>query len=114
MIFEFLRFVESLRPLYFIMENVSGLRGIDGGKLIQRIARRMRAANYQVSFGLLCAADYGAAQLRRRFFFVGVRQPSPKVILPPPTHGVLGGGREMKPYTGVGDAFAGLPRLTPV
>jgi DNA (cytosine-5)-methyltransferase 1 len=113
MIFEFLRFVEALHPLYFIMENVSGLRGIDNGRMLRRIVRRMEEAGYSVGFGLLCAADYGAAQLRRRFFFTGVREARGKVPLPRPTHGVAEIGSGLEPRAGVAQAFAGLPSLAP-
>jgi len=116
MIYEFLRFLEVLKPVYFVMENVSGLKSIDGGGLIAEIARRMDALGYNVSHGLVCAADYGSAQLRRRYFFIGVRKPYPRVPMPPATHGAHGPlSRALKllPYVGVGEAFAGLPVIMP-
>ncbi|MEI7902683.1 MAG: DNA cytosine methyltransferase, partial [bacterium] len=57
---------------------------------------------------LLCAADFGAPQLRNRLVFIGVRNPYPAVPLPKPTHAQCPTGAE-KPYVGIGDAFKGLP-----
>jgi site-specific DNA-cytosine methylase len=113
MIYEFLRFLEALKPVYFVMENISGLKSIDGGGLISEIVRRMDDLGYNVSHGLVCAADYGCAQLRRRYFFIGVRKPYPKVPMPPATHGAMWQALQLRPYVGVGEAFAGLPIIMP-
>jgi len=104
LIFEFLRFVSALRPLYFIMENVANLRGIANGQLLANIEQEMAQIGYNVSRGLLCAADYGAPQLRRRLIFLGARRPLAAPPLPPPTHGA-----GLRPYVTAGEAFAGLP-----
>jgi DNA (cytosine-5)-methyltransferase 1 len=112
LIFDFLRFLEVLQPVYFIMENVSGLRSAEGGKLMPRILRKMDALGYNVSHKLLCAADYGSAQMRRRFIFIGVQKPYPAVPMPMPTHGTESDGLfDLQPYVGVGEAFSGLPSL---
>ena len=109
LVFEFLRFVEILKPVYFVMENVYGLKGVAKGELMREILRRMSELGYNVNHRLLLAADFGAAQLRRRFFFVGVRKPYPAVVLPHPTHGKTESLFDSKPYVGVGEAFTGLP-----
>ncbi len=112
LIFEFLRFIQELRPVYFIMENVSNLRGVAKGELLQEIQDRINDIGYNATCNLLCAADYGAAQLRRRLFFIGVRKPCPAVRPPLPTHGKTGDIFFVnKPYIGVGEAFKGLPSL---
>ncbi len=111
LIFEFLRFVQKLKPVYFVMENVFGLRGVENGRLMRDILEQMDGLGYNVHHKLLCAADYGAAQLRRRFFFIGVQKPFHAVPMPVPTHGIDGGLFESRPYVGVGEAFAGLPPI---
>jgi DNA (cytosine-5)-methyltransferase 1 len=111
MVYEFLRFVEETEPTYFIMENVSGLKGAANGDLLRDILARMDKLGYNVNHGILSAADFGAAQLRRRIFFIGVRKPFPKVPMPEPTHGQADGFLQVKPHTGVGEAFAGLPKI---
>ena len=113
LIYDFLRFVEEIQPVYFVMENVFGLRGVENGNLMRSIIERMDALGYNVNHKLLHAVDYGAAQLRRRFFFIGVRKPFPAVPMPEPTHGSTDGLGlfGLKPIVTVGEAFAGLPLL---
>ena len=112
LIFEFLRFVRETKPVYFVMENVSNLRGVGKGELLRDIENDIDGMGYNFTRNLLCAADYGSPQLRRRLVFMGVRKPYPAVQPPMPTHG--GAGEELfgiKPYVGVGEAFVGLPSL---
>ncbi len=112
LIFEFLRYVERARPVYFIMENVANLRGVAGGELLREIQAEIDRLGYHFTSNLLCAADYGAAQLRRRLVFIGVRKPLPAVQAPLPTHGDDGETLwSHHAYVGVGEAFAGLPSL---
>jgi DNA (cytosine-5)-methyltransferase 1 len=111
MIFEFLRYVESLNPAFFVMENVANLKGVGRGILFQEILNRMKFLGYEVTTGILLAADFGCPQLRKRLFFLGSRQDIGKVQLPSPTHSIL---PEIftQPYVTVGQAFAGLPPLS--
>jgi DNA (cytosine-5)-methyltransferase 1 len=111
MIFEFLRFVECLKPPFFVMENVSNLKGIDGGSLYQQILDKMTNLGYNVSVGQLLAADFGAPQLRRRLFFIGCRKEIGRIHLPMPTHSAELELFGLKPYVTVGEAFAGLPEV---
>ncbi|MFB8790400.1 MAG: DNA (cytosine-5-)-methyltransferase [Potamolinea sp.] len=110
MIFEFLRFVERLNPRFFVMENVSNLKGIQGGSLYQEIVEKMGVLGYKVSVGLLLAADFGVPQLRRRLFFLGCRQDLGSINLPMPTHSSELQLFRLKPYVTVGEAFADLPK----
>ncbi|MCB0212360.1 MAG: DNA cytosine methyltransferase [Anaerolineae bacterium] len=111
LIFEFLRFIEEIRPRFFIMENVSNLRGIGKGRLLQQILNEMKSLGYRVDARILTATHFGSPQKRRRFFFVGSREDLPvKVLLPEPTHGEVKGLFSLLPIRTVGDAFAGLPK----
>ena len=108
---EFLRFVSTLLPAYFVMENVANLRGVQNGNLYEQIVREMRSFGYNVSVHLLTATDYGAPQRRRRLFFIGCRVPNaPAVNAPIPTHGESSGLFDLAPYYTVGEAFHDLPR----
>jgi DNA (cytosine-5)-methyltransferase 1 len=112
LIYMFLRFVQATQPIYFVMENVSNLRGISRGSLLADIQSEMDRIGYNITCNLLCAADYGAPQLRRRLVFIGVRKPYPSVQAPLPTHGDVTENLLIKhPYIGVGSAFEGLPSL---
>lgn len=110
MIFEFLRFVECLKPTFFVMENVSNLKGIAGGSLYQDILENMKNLGYNISVGLLLAADFGVPQLRRRLFFLGCRKEIGSINLPMPTHSFEPDLFRLKPYATVGEAFADLPQ----
>ena len=111
MINEFLRFVENIKPAFFVMENVSGLKGVGGGNLYNQILEKINSLQYNCTVALLLAADYGAPQLRRRLFFLGCRKEIGYLSLPEPTHGKSNapGLFNDLPYATVGEAFAKLP-----
>jgi DNA (cytosine-5)-methyltransferase 1 len=67
LLFEFLRFVDDLRPKAVMLENVPGLAQTNGFK---RFQARMRALGYMGEYKILNAADYGVAQRRRRLIYV--------------------------------------------
>lgn len=109
MIYEFLCFVEHLQPPFFVMENVSNLKGIGGGKLYQEILQRMVNLGYNVSSGILLATDFGTPQLRRRLFFLGCQKDVGSISLPLPTHSPELELFRLLPYVTVGEAFVDLP-----
>ncbi len=110
MIYEFLRFVKQLQPPFFVMENVSNLKGISGGKLYQDILEKMMHLGYNVCSELLLAADFGTPQLRRRLFFLGCRKDIGSIKLPLPTHSLKYELCGLLPYLTVGQVFADLPK----
>lgn len=112
LVFEFLRFIEQLRPSFFVMENVSNIVSIYEGKLFKDIENTMKSYGYNVSFGVLNAAEYGTPQLRRRAVFIGTKKELGQVCLPPPTHSETYNMFGLPLYTTVGEAFSGLPVLT--
>lgn len=73
LVFEFIRFVQVIRPKVFLMENVRGLLSSDGGKTKEAIENEYREIGYTVKSKVLCAADFGVPQLRNRVFFLGIR-----------------------------------------
>ena len=109
MIYEFLRFIECLQPNFFVMENVSNLKGLGGGKLYQEIWENMINLGYNVSSGVLLAADFGTPQLRKRLFFIGCRKDIGSIDLPLPTHSPKFELFGLLPYVTVQEAFANLP-----
>lgn len=110
LIFEFIRVVSEIMPPFFIMENVSNLKGIDNGRLLQQIVAEMEAIGYTVNYRVLLATDYGSPQRRRRLVFVGTRHDiDVKAQLPEPHYGDVRSLFPLKPIKTVGDAFQGLP-----
>ena len=70
---EFVRFVQELKPTWFVLENVWGLTNIEDGKTKNMIEDCFRALGYEVNSQVLWASDYGVPQNRNRFFMVGNR-----------------------------------------
>ncbi len=109
LIFEFLRFVQEIRPAYFVMENVRNLKGIAKGKLLADILTEAKTIGYKVDHAILNSAHYGNAQKRKRLIFLGTRQDiAAKPAFPTPTHSDRP-GLFTRPYKTVREAFAGLP-----
>lgn len=109
LIFEFIRFLKEIDPPFFVMENVSNLKGIGKGSLLKKIMEQMNSLGYNIESRILNAADYGNAQKRRRFIFFGSKKEVPRVKLPSPTHceheNLLG----LPLFRTVGEALQGLP-----
>jgi len=111
MVHEFIRCVSEALPKCFLMENVSNLKSIDGGKLLAGIISDFERIGYKVSHSVLNAADFGAAQFRKRLIIVGFRKElvSKRFSMPLPTHSVdpeFG----LQPHLTVGEALKGLPK----
>lgn len=66
---EYMRIVEEVRPRWFVLENVVTVP--KAAK--QGVAEKAKTLGYRVHSACLNAADYGAAQTRRRWIAIGVR-----------------------------------------
>ncbi len=108
LVFEFLRVIKEAQPEYFVFENVAGLvtAAIKHISFYERIQKReeelakehqlgsafeviltkFKETEYHIDWGVLNAADYGAAQKRRRLIIIGSKN-DPRISLPEPTHG---------------------------
>lgn len=62
------RIVGILRPKNFLIENVLGMRDMG---FVQPICRLFKEFGYTVAPMVVCSADFGVPQLRRRVMFVG-------------------------------------------
>lgn len=82
---EYVRLLNTLKPVGFLFENVYGITGAEGGKAWESIQREFAAAGYTITSRILDTADYGVPQHRERMFIVGVREG--KFRFPCPTHG---------------------------
>lgn len=78
---DFIRFVEALRPLYFVLENVPDMQYYaDGqGLVLDKALRKLSTLGYtggpedRPVWGILQADHYGVPQTRQRLFIVGNR-----------------------------------------
>jgi len=73
LVLEFLRFVEGVRPRFFLLENVSGLMSKRGKSVLARLVRHVQSLDYQVHIQKLDAVDFGVPQVRVRAILVGER-----------------------------------------
>ena len=111
---EYARLVGGLMPRFVVMENVTGMTSISGGRAVEEIHARLNELGYHVEDRVLKAEHYGVPQERRRIFFIGTRD-GRSITWPEPTHAALDGlnsfaGR-LKPLATVGDALSDLPEL---
>lgn len=65
--------VQRFSPLSFLIENVPGMATLYNGTVKQEIIKRFTDIGYNVSSQIVCAADYGVPQLRKRLVFVGLK-----------------------------------------
>lgn len=144
LLWRFLRFVEVLKPKFFLMENVRGLmsaalrhRAIaqrpekggpplteseQPGSVVHRFLSDLHDA-YRVDCFEVNAVNYGAPQVRERALFIGNRV-NHLVEFPAPTHGPPVSentteqpdlfARPLLPFKTLGEALAGLTETHPV
>lgn len=82
LLFDFLRLIVEFKPKSFVIENVPGLRDIDGGTQLEAAIQELRLNGYQVENPfVLNAAHYRVPQQRLRLFVIGSR--TNKLFKPP-------------------------------
>lgn len=69
---QFVRFVNIIKPKFFVLENVKGLLNMSSGYFKEDIVSRFTKIGYNVNFKVLKASHYGVPQSRDRVFFVGL------------------------------------------
>ena len=62
----FLYAVEQVNPSVVLMENVTGLLSLAGGRAIRTVENRLSRLGYKTSYQILQAAHYGVPQSRWR------------------------------------------------
>ena len=74
LLFNFLSVIKHFRPACFLIENVLGLRILDGGEHLAAAINDLQKFGYRVEMpAVLNAADYSVPQFRERLFVVGTR-----------------------------------------
>lgn len=141
LLWQFLRFVEVLRPRYFLMENVRGLMSASvhhrpiaerpdkggppllpeemPGSVVDAFMADL-SGEYRMDIFEVNAVNYGAPQIRERVLFIGNRDH--KVVeFPSPTHGhsdeanaTLFDDDRLLPYSTLRDALENLRDPNPV
>lgn len=102
---EFIRMVKYLKPKVFVIENVPGILNYNDGAVKREIYETFFNLGYDVHAEVLCAADYGVPQMRKRAIFIGNNIGiCSKDFFPPATH-------SKEKYISVMDAISDLPAL---
>lgn len=78
--------LKKFRPMWFLAENVGGLRNSNDGKDFAKILDELRKAGYVITPHLYKFEQYGVPQARHRLIIIGIRNdlnvtykvPSPK------------------------------------
>ncbi len=81
----YIRTVKLFHPRAFVIENVPGMATLYKGAVKDEILKRFRKMGYNIKCQVLCAADYGVPQIRRRLVFIGILKEFGEVSFPPPT-----------------------------
>lgn len=76
--------VKDFSPKAFVIENVNGMATLYNGQIKDEVIRRFEALGYNVTYKVVCAADYGVPQMRKRLIFVGVKPQYGKFEFPDP------------------------------
>lgn len=69
----YIRLVKEIQPKAFVIENVPGLVGLFGGQIKDSIIEKFTEMGYHIEYKILCSADYGVPQSRKRVVFVGTK-----------------------------------------
>lgn len=77
-----LEMVRQYQPKGFIIENVPGMATMYNGQVKEEVIKRFREMGYNIECQILCAADYGVPQLRRRLVYMGVRSDIGSPVFP--------------------------------
>lgn len=74
------------QPMWFLAENVGGLKSANEGKAFEKILSDMKDAGYRVYPNLYKFEEYGIPQARHRIIIIGIREDLPYVFrIPKPT-----------------------------
>ena len=94
----------AVEPSFILMENVLGIRGRRGESLVQYVQDECEKKGYHFHTKELNAADFGAPQVRKRFFVVAEKSTGgkPRFRFPEPRY-------SPGMYKTVHDAIADLP-----
>ncbi len=98
---EFIHVIKTVKPRFFIMENVKGLTSISitqsssgqspfdsnksPGSLFRYIQKEFADLGYAITSSVLDAVHYGVPQFRERLIIIGSRDQE-NIFLPKPTH----------------------------
>ncbi len=103
---QFVRIVRLTKPLYILLENVTGLLAKKNEETLKAIFEQFQKLGYNMNVKALCSENYGVPERRRRTIILGSRI-NDVVVFPQPSHNILI-GKNFIPPVSVGEAFQKL------
>jgi DNA (cytosine-5)-methyltransferase 1 len=83
----YLEYVQALKPLAVLVENVPDVLNHGGLNIAHEISETLTALGYDCRYTLLNSVHYGVPQMRERMFLVALRKElKQSIIFPSPTH----------------------------
>lgn len=70
---EYFRVLKAVNPIFFVIENVTGILNFGKGIVKDDIIKRAKELGYRTVFQTVDASEYGVPQIRKRVFFIGVK-----------------------------------------
>lgn len=74
LILKYGKLIDELYPMYFVMENVTGIAGKRGKTILSQLIDNVEKIGYFVHIRCLNAQDFGVPQRRKRYIVVGERK----------------------------------------
>lgn len=81
--------LKMYKPLWFLAENVGGLRSANEGNAFNRIMKDMKEAGYKIYPNLYKFEEYGIPQARHRVIIIGIREDLPYEFKIPAPSGII-------------------------
>jgi len=115
---DYVRFLERVKPDGFVFENVTGLLNIQGGKVFASVKEAFASVMPSVHAAVIAVDEYAIPQRRKRLILVGRRVASAPAWVPPEaltstTPDRLSLFRALEPSVSVEEAIGDLPYLAP-
>ena len=83
LLFSYTRLILEFKPAVFVIENVPGLRDVDGGNQLSLVVAMLANGGYSIAEpSVHDASDFGVPQYRKRMIVVGSRLPGDFSIAP--------------------------------
>lgn len=115
---DYVRFLERVRPDGFVFENVTGLLNMQGGKVFAAVKDAFSSVMPSIQGAVLSADDYAIPQRRKRVILVGRQVGDKSLWTPPPavtstSTESLSLFNSVEPSVSVEEALGDLPELDP-
>ena len=81
LIYEYFKIVADIKPEVFVFENVPGILHEKNRFLLEKVVNKLDKMQYNYSFDILNAFDYGVPQNRQRLILIG-RKSEEEIIFP--------------------------------